>query len=115
MRILARGLLTAVSVLIPAQAADAPPAFDKSVKPLLAGTCAPCHNDRMASGGFNTAPFSVPSSVLELREGWERILQKVRSGETPPKGIPRPPEAQINDLMKFVQGELDKADRSVKP
>ncbi len=33
----------------------------------------------------------------------------------PPKGIPRPPQAQIDSLLQFLQSEFDKADRNVKP
>lgn len=97
-------------------AADSkPPAFDTSVKPLLNRSCAPCHNDRMASGGLNIAPYSTPASVTEHRDEWERILQKLRTGEMPPKGFPRPPEAELDALMKFVRGEFERADRNVKP
>ncbi len=33
----------------------------------------------------------------------------------PPKGIPRPPEAQMAALVGYVEGEFEKADRNVKP
>ncbi len=33
----------------------------------------------------------------------------------PPKGVPRPPEAQMQALVKFVQGEFEKADAAIKP
>ncbi len=33
----------------------------------------------------------------------------------PPKGIPRPPQAQITALTNFIQGEFEKADALVKP
>src|SRR5438105_1827474 len=31
--------------------------FKKNVFPILANTCSPCHNERMASGGLNVANF----------------------------------------------------------
>src|SRR5947208_15035667 len=71
-------------------------AFENAVKPMLSTTCAGCHNDRLSSGGLNIAPFTAPASISENREGWERILQKVRTGEMPPKGIPRLPAAQVD-------------------
>jgi cytochrome c5 len=97
-------------------AADAPSAeFDAAVKPVLANTCAMCHNDRLASGGLNITAFLTPDSIAAYRQGWETILQKLRAGEMPPKGIPRPPQAQLQALIAYVEGEFDKADRNTKP
>jgi cytochrome c553 len=90
------------------------PTFDSSVRPILANTCAACHNDRLASGGLNLTPFQAAASLSD-RSQWEDILQKLRAGEMPPKGIPRPPQADIDALIGYVQGEFDKADRAVKP
>jgi len=90
-------------------------AFDSTVKPLLENTCSGCHNDRLASGGINLGPYANFASLNEHRDDWQRILQKIRSGEMPPKGIPRPPQEQIDAIVKVVQGEFEKADRNIKP
>jgi hypothetical protein len=92
----------------------AAPTFDTSVRPILANTCSPCHNDRLASGGLNLKSFQDPASLTD-RNQWETILQKLRGGEMPPKGVPRPPQADVDALIAYVQGEFDKADRAVKP
>ena len=42
-------------------------------------------------------------------------MQKIRTGEMPPKGIPKPAAAQIDTLVNFVEGEFARADRNVKP
>ncbi len=89
--------------------------FARNVQPVLEASCTQCHNDRLASGSLNLAPFLGPASLTDSREGWERLIQKMRSGEMPPKGIPRPPAAQMNALIKFVEGEFERADRNVKP
>jgi len=94
-------------------AADA--AFDKAVRGVLTNTCSPCHSEQLASGGLDVGPFAAAGSIREYREGWEKILHKLRKGEMPPKGAPRPPEAQMNALVKFVQAEFDRADRSQRP
>jgi cytochrome c553 len=89
-------------------------AFQKSVVPVLGTTCKGCHNDQLASGGLNLTPYQNPAS-LDNRTQWEDILQKLRSGEMPPKGIPRPPQATIDGLIGYVQGEFDKYDKSIPP
>jgi hypothetical protein len=88
--------------------------FETEVQPLLQRTCVPCHNDRLASGGLNLGPFLTVSSLAQQRDGWERILQKLRSGEMPPKGMPRP-EDKINALIGYVHGEFERLDRNLKP
>lgn len=74
-----------------------------------------CHNERTASGGLNITPFLAPVSLTEQRDGWETIIRKIRSGEMPPKGIPRPAEAKIDALLNYVDGEFAKADLNTKP
>ena len=96
-------------------AADSSVGFDQAVKPVLTRSCAGCHNDRMASGNLNLAPFSAASSLVEGRETWNRIVKKVRNGEMPPKGLPRPAQADVDRFLGFVTGEFEKADARVKP
>ena len=92
----------------------APPSFDSTVQPVLSKTCLACHNESLASGNLNIVPYLKRESLAD-REQWDRILRKVRSGEMPPKGVPRPPQPQMEALVRFVQGEFDKADAAVKP
>jgi len=107
------GLLAAsISSLHAAQAPGAA-TFQQAVSPVLENTCALCHNHEMASGGFDASAFLDPGTLTAKREGWERILQKLRDGEMPPKGVPRP-QAQIDSLLKYVQGEFAKVDRNTK-
>ncbi|MEX2262596.1 MAG: DUF1592 domain-containing protein [Bryobacteraceae bacterium] len=107
-------LITLFAAGIPLRA-DPSRSFETIVQPVLANSCAACHNDRMASGGLNIGLYSTPGSIAEHRGDWERILQKIRTGEMPPKGVPRPPDGQIDALMNFVRDEFEKADRNVKP
>ncbi|MDR3701651.1 MAG: DUF1592 domain-containing protein [Candidatus Sulfopaludibacter sp.] len=89
--------------------------FDTDVQPVLKQYCSGCHNDKLVSGGLSVAPFLSAGSVAGNREGWELILAKLRAGEMPPKGLPRPAAGQMDALLNFVQGEFDAADRQTKP
>ncbi len=89
--------------------------FETTVKPVLSKNCSGCHNENLNSGGLDITPFTSASSLTQSREGWEVILKKLRSGEMPPKGMPRPPQPQMEALIQYLQGEFDKADRNVKP
>src|SRR4051794_4695518 len=87
--------------------------FEKTVAPTLTKACTPCHNESFASGGMNIAQFTQASSLTKSREGWDIILRKIRSGEMPPKGTPRP--AQLDAVIQYLTEEFEKADRSLKP
>jgi len=89
--------------------------FDAKVKPILKNTCAGCHNQTMASGGVNLLPYLDAATVFEDRASWEKIARKIETGEMPPKGVPRPPQAQMAALLNFLRGEFDRADAAVPP
>jgi mono/diheme cytochrome c family protein len=74
-----------------------------------------CHNERLTSGNLNITRYLASDSIARDRERWEKILQKVRSGEMPPKGVPRPPRPQVDALVHYVQGKFEKSDRAVMP
>src|SRR5262245_6822918 len=87
--------------------------FSKSVSPILTGTCAQCHNDRLASGGFSVAGLS--DSVVQHREEWEKILRRVQAGEMPPSSAARPSDAALRAFTNAIHAELDRVDAAVKP
>ena len=89
------------------------PTFEKTVAPVLTRACTPCHNENLASGGMDIATFTEPASLTKSREGWDIILRKLRAGEMPPKGMPRPPE--MDSVIQFLTGEFERVDRGVKP
>jgi mono/diheme cytochrome c family protein len=105
-------LLAFVSAI---QAAPPPPSFEKTVQPILTNTCSACHNSKLASGGLNILPYATPGSIAQHRDEWDVILRKIRSGEMPPKGIPRPPADSVAALVSFVQAEFEKVDRGITP
>src|SRR5215470_16803447 len=77
--------------------------FKDSVQPVLTQICSACHNDALASGRMNIAEYLDPSSITSNREGWERILARLRAGEMPPPSIPvRPTAAQIKAIVDYV-------------
>src|SRR5262245_36720997 len=94
-----RLLLTAVVFLIvwtaPTTARQGEDDFAKAVSPLLTGTCTPCHNDRLASGGLNVTALLNGNSVIAHRDDWEKILRRVRASEMPPSGVARPSDAVV--------------------
>jgi len=79
---------------------------------VIAGTCAACHNAERRSGGLNLVAINSGATVAAQQDVWEKILRKVRAGEMPPKGIPRPPQATMEAMMRSIEAELDQASRN---
>src|ERR1700721_4704184 len=100
--------LTWLMFALPPESRAADTAFQAAVEPVFRGVCLGCHNAQLASGGLNIQPFLDSKSLTESRDGWDIILQKLRAGEMPPKGMPRP--AKLDDLLAYVQGRLEAID-----
>ena len=89
--------------------------FDKSVQPFLVKNCLMCHNAKMASGELDLQKHSQPDQRLKDRHVWESVVVKLRSGEMPPKGLPRPKQEDIAAVTGWIQGEYDRIDTRTAP
>jgi mono/diheme cytochrome c family protein len=105
--------LTWFLLALPSAKSATDPAFQAAVEPVFRGVCAGCHNSQLASGGLDIQPFLDPKSLTESRDGWDVILQKLRAGEMPPAGVPKP--AKLDALIAYIQGRLDEIDKNTKP
>jgi mono/diheme cytochrome c family protein len=90
-------------------------AFEQTVLPFIAENCAACHNAKKPAGGLNLEEYKTAASVAEHREKWENILLKMQTGEMPPKGMPRPPQAEVEAVTRWIEGEFERADKLMKP
>jgi mono/diheme cytochrome c family protein len=88
------------------------PAFDQAVWPYFAKNCATCHNAQTRAGALDLQSLRHPNSVTRSRETWENILRKIKNGEMPPKGSPRPNEAERKATLQRIEAEFDRVDRS---
>ncbi len=107
-------------LLLPMVQAAPPPAddaFAATVKPFLRKNCVACHNDKLTSGELNLAQYLTAntSTALKDRERWELVVQKLRAGEMPPKGVPRPAAEQIAALTNWVETSYTRLDRDTPP
>ena len=89
--------------------------FDKTTSTFFAQSCTSCHNAKAKAGGLDLQSLghagSVVDSVKRNRETWESIVRKVRNGEMPPPGSPKPNAAQIKAVTQSIEAELERVDR----
>ncbi|MGH9628504.1 MAG: DUF1587 domain-containing protein, partial [Bryobacteraceae bacterium] len=89
--------------------------FEQTVKPFMAKNCFMCHNAKMKSGEVDLQHHSASGMVLKDRDVWEQVVHKIRTGEMPPKGLPRPKPEDIELVTNWIEGEYERIDRNTKP
>jgi mono/diheme cytochrome c family protein len=75
---------------------------------LLKRYCSACHNERLKTGGFALEAVDI-SNVGAHPTVWEKVVQKLRGGQMPPLGRPRPSPAAYQGLASWLESELDRA------
>jgi mono/diheme cytochrome c family protein len=70
--------------------------------------CVTCHNQRAKTGGLALDTISL-TNVPAGAETWEKVIRKVRGGQMPPAGMPRPAQAALDALVAHLETSIDKA------
>jgi len=74
----------------------------------LSKYCVTCHNSRLKTAGLQLdSPDMYP--VADKAQQWEKIVTKLRTGEMPPPGRPRPDAAIYEAVATALERELDGA------
>lgn len=90
-------------------------AFHRDVAPFLAKRCVACHNTKLKNADLNLARLRDPKEALAERNVWEDVLDKLRNGEMPPLGLPRPTAAELQNISKWVDSQIDRHDATAPP
>lgn len=95
--------------------AASPPAVPSVIQPFLSKNCFMCHNAKLKSGELDLQHHASGEQMLKDRHVWESVVQKLRTGEMPPKGLPKPSLEEIGRVTGWIEAEYDRLDRNVKP
>ena len=77
--------------------------------------CVACHNATVTSGGVNLAGHKDSTTFTEYREIWERATAKMKSGEMPPPGVPKPAPEDLRAVTSWLESEFARQDAAIKP
>ena len=113
------GLAVAASFQPPAHAAASPgpppgaagrqaPAPEPPSRELFDRYCVTCHNERLRTAGLLLDRLDV-SRVHANAETLEKVVRKLRSGQMPPAGRPRPDAETIDAFAGALEAALDHA------
>lgn len=100
-------LLLAFGVLNPfvaigAGAEDTANRFRNEVQPILKEYCQDCHGDGAKKGGVVLDEFDSPEALAKP-DLWLKVLKNTRAGLMPPHGKPRPQDADLVRLEKWIK------------
>ncbi|MYK88291.1 MAG: DUF1592 domain-containing protein, partial [Acidobacteria bacterium] len=85
---------------------QAAPAEPSPLRPVLNRYCVGCHNDRLLTADLSLEAMDAVH-VAGGAEVWEKVIRKLRSGAMPPPGRPRPDAAVVEDVLAWLEAELD--------
>jgi mono/diheme cytochrome c family protein len=82
-----------------------------SHRALIDRYCVTCHTQRQKDRG--AVPIALEKADLSRvsadAETWEKVIRKVQGGLMPPPGSPRPDRAATQNLVSWLENELDRA------
>ncbi len=85
---------------------SAPGSFSKHIAPLLAKYCVTCHGGAKPKAHLAFDAFKDDASALKDPEVWEKVGQKLRAGEMPPEKRPRPTQAEVQQIVGWIDTKL---------
>ncbi len=89
------------------------PVFEQAISSFFARNCAACHNTKAKAGGLDLRSIKRPDSVTRFRDTWESILRKIRTGEMPPPGSPKPSPTDVKAIAQRIESEFERTDRLI--
>ena len=104
-------IVVCVAMALVARPAGAQTAADE--RALLDTYCVACHNERARAAGMDSArkltlDTADLSQVGRNAAVWERVVRKLRAGQMPPAGLPRPDAATFESMVAWLETELDR-------
>src|SRR5229473_2136868 len=88
----------------------APKVADAKVKEYRAELdryCVTCHNARLKTGGVVLDSLDVGNAPAGAAV-WERVIRKLRTGQMPPPGRPRPDKEHNDALASWLETTIDR-------
>ncbi|QDU19776.1 DUF1588 domain-containing protein [Urbifossiella limnaea] len=83
--------------------------FDRAAAPVLARHCTGCHNAKTAEGDLDLTALDPDMKTSTSGARWAMVVEKLATGEMPPKGRPRPAAADTAALVRWAVGESKRA------
>jgi hypothetical protein len=85
--------------------------YAKHIRPILEEHCYKCHGPQKMKGGLNLSTVSDYQKVLEDKDVWQLVLERIQAYEMPPPGQPDLDFGKHERLLAWLR-ELPRPDRA---
>ena len=87
-------------------AAEGTAEFNRAVQPFLAEHCVSCHGEKKQKGELRVDTLSRDFLKGGAAMKWAEIMDRISSGEMPPKGEPKPAAAEAARVVEWLAARL---------
>jgi hypothetical protein len=109
-------------VLLASSLAAAPPTetsadqiqFDASIQPLLSRHCVDCHSGETPKGKLRLDQLPPDFADAVTRERWSTVVERMKSGQMPPKGQAQVPAADIQAVTEWLSPRITEGERAAR-
>lgn len=90
-------------------AAESKAEFQRVVSPFFARHCVTCHNARTAEGDLDLTSLDPDMKASTSGARWAMLVEKLTSGQMPPKAQPRPDTESLAGVIHWAHTEAKRA------
>jgi hypothetical protein len=106
---LAASARASVAAAQPAAAESRPARLDDVSAKFLDAHCTRCHGEKLTEGKLRLDTLPLALDEPENFSRWRAIVDRIRTGEMPPEGEPRPDPADSGAVVRRLSLHLDEA------
>lgn len=86
--------------------------YQSIVAPFLARHCVMCHSTKAKAANLDLERFKDARAALAERDVWESVAKRVKSGQMPPAGAPRPKPEAAAAVVAWADEQIERVDRA---
>ena len=90
------------------EASSAAPQAASQYSAVLNRYCITCHNEKLKTADLILSKLDVENPGADAAT-WEKVARKLRTGQMPPAGLPRPDQAFYDTFASYLETALDRA------
>ena len=88
--------------------------FQSTVAPFLAKHCLACHSTKAKAANLDLERFKDATTALAERDVWESVARRVKTGQMPPPGLPKPAPESAAAVVAWATSHVEAIDRTRK-